>query len=464
MRSLRILAVDDEPHVLDLCREVLSRDGYAVETAVDTEAALGALRARDYDLVLTDLRMPGRDGLELIREARQLIPRMPIVVLTGYPSIESAVAAVRQGADDVVTKPFDNEHLCRVVRRVLRNAPGTRHQTPGPKLAASSLILGESPATVVLRNLIRRAAATESAVLLQGEIGSGKELVARTLHDASKRQGEPFLALDGPALDTVLDRIGFGGGRENPEHSGAQGLRAHAAGGSLFLDDVDELAPGVQARLLRYLDDHGADVPPEHGGGTAKLRVIAASREDLQVAVKAGLFREDLYFRLNVIPLRVPPLRERLEDIPILVNGLLAEYSRLRQEPPRRFSGACLQRLACYSWPGNVRELRNVMERMVSLADGPEVTTADIPAEILQAAAMEKGVPGESRMVFREAKKFAVGQFEREYLHTLLARHDGNVTRSASAAGLNRSAFQRLMRKYGLRSASYRQAKGEWPS
>ncbi|MCZ6600758.1 MAG: sigma-54 dependent transcriptional regulator [Acidobacteria bacterium] len=464
MGSLRILAVDDEPQVLDLCREVLSQDGYAVETATDTDAALGELRGGDYDLVLTDLRMPGRDGMELIREARRLTPHLPIVVLTGYPSIESAVAAVRQGADDVVTKPFDNEHLCRVVRRALQNSPRDGRKVAAPQLAASSRILGESRATVDLRDLIRRAAATESTVLLQGEIGSGKELAARTLHDASRRQGKPFLALDGTALNTVLGMIGFAGEEEDHDCEGAQSLPANAGAGSLFLDDVDELAPGLQAKLLRFLDHHEAQVAPKQGAGAARPRVIAASREDLQAAVKAGTFREDLYFRLNVIPLRVPSLRERLGDIPVLVQGFLAEFSQLRQEPQKRFSGACLERLASYSWPGNVRELRNVMERMVSLVDGIEVTTTDIPAEILQAVATEKGMPGEARMVFREAKKHAVGQFEREYLHTLLARHDGNVTRSASVAGLNRSAFQRLMRKYGLRSVSYRQAKGEWPS
>jgi two-component system nitrogen regulation response regulator NtrX len=456
----RILAVDDEPHILALCREVLTQDGYAVETAADTDAALRELRAGKYDLVLTDLRMPGRDGLELIRDARRLTPGLPIVALTGYPSIESAVAAVRQGADDVVTKPFDNEHLCQVVRRVLEGSPGNGRSVSAAKLAAPGRILGESRATVDLRALIRRASATESTVLLQGEIGSGKELVARTLHDASPRQGEPFLALDGTALNAVLGMIGFAGEEEDPDREEVQSLPANVGSGSLFLDDVDELAP----RLLRFLDDHGAQVAGKHGPGAIRPRIIAATRGGLQAAVQAGLFREDLYFRLNVIPMRVPALRERLGDIPVLAQGFLAEFSRLRQEAPKRLSGACLQRLASYSWPGNVRELRNVMERMVSLADGSEVTTADIPPEILQAVATMEGLPGEARMVFREAKKHAVGQFEKEYLHILLARHDGNVTRSASAAGLNRSAFQRLMRKYGLRSTSYRQAKGEWPS
>jgi DNA-binding NtrC family response regulator len=264
------------------------------------------------------------------------------------------------------------------------------------------------------------------------------------------------MAVDSATLQMRVVSKDRDGEESGPQAGGLRAIMTAARDGSLFLDDVEDLSPGLQSRLLRLLDQAAAALS---AGGTARRwpRIIAASRCDLRDAVASGRFREDLYFRLNVIPLRVPPLRERRSDIAVLAHGFVAEFSRLRRSPPARITEDCLEALAGYAWPGNVRELRNVMERMLSLADSQEVTVRDIPAELLAVASAGAGAAAAGGVeIFREAKRRTVARFERDYIDHILGEHEGNVTRSAVAAGLNRSAFQRLMRKHGLRSRSYR--------
>ena len=451
MSGPRILAVDDEPGILELCREVLNGAGYQVETASSADAALDRLQASSYDLMLTDLRMPGKDGIALIEATQSLTPDLPVVVITGYPGMEGSVESVRHGAVDLITKPFDTVELCRVVQRSLAEALSRQAHSPAPEE-----LLGSSPAMARLQKILERAAATDSTILVEGESGTGKELVARTLHSRSGRRSGPFMVVDCATLQMRLVDKGRGADDSGPRAGGLRAIMTAARDGSVFLDDVDDLSPSLQSRLLRLLDQATASMASGNQGRSWP-RVIAASRGGLRDAVEAGLFREDLYFRLNVIPVRVPPLRERGADLAMLAHGFLAEFARLRQDPPVRITQECLAVLAGYPWPGNVRELRNVVERMLSLADGEEVTVNDIPAELMAdvSAGAEASAPGESQ-IFREAKRRTVVRFERDYIHHLLGEHDGNVTRSAAAAGLNRSAFQRLMRKHGLRSLSYR--------
>ncbi len=461
MGAERILAVDDEAGIRELCRDVLAGAGYAVDTATGTGTALERLRDQDYDLVLTDLRMPGRNGLELLHAARAVQPDLPVVVFTGYPSIEVAVEAIREGAEDFLPKPFNTEHLCHVVGRVLaRRRLEQENQLLRMQLGESfdaARLRGRSPALRELLGLIHKAAPTDSSVLILGESGTGKELVARSLHGLSRRAARPFVPLDCTAMpETLLESELFG--YEKGAFTGATarrpGLMESAAGGTLFLDEIGDLSAALQAKLLRVLEERrvrrlgGQELLP------VDVRVVAATNVDLPEAIRQGRFREDLYFRLNVIPLRVPPLRERLEDLSELVQGFLEEFAGRRQDPPRRVDPQALAALEAYAWPGNVRELRNVIERLVSLAAGEEITLADLPAEILASAGTGQDRPGMSG--FREAKRRVVDRFERDYLHKLLATHAGNVTRSADASGMNRSAFQRLMRKHRLRSADYR--------
>jgi DNA-binding NtrC family response regulator len=451
MARARILAVDDEPGILELCREVLNGAGYQVETAAGADAALDRLQENRYDLMVTDLRMPGQDGIALIEATQSLTPDLPVVVITGYPGMEGAMESVRHGAVDLITKPFDTVELCRVVERSLAQASSRSPHTAGPEE-----LLGESPAMTRLRKILDRAAATDSTILVEGESGTGKELVARTLHSRSRRRLGPFMVVDCATLQMRLVDKGRGRDDSGSQGGGLRAIMTAARDGSVFLDDVDNLSPSLQSRLLRLLDQGSASMASGKGV-SRRPRVIAASRSDLRAAVAAGRFREDLYFRLNVIPLRVPPLRERGSDLAVLAHGVLAEFSRLRQDPPVRITEECLDALAGYPWPGNVRELRNVVERMVSLADGKEVTVNDIPSELMANATTGVAAltPGECE-IFREAKRRTVVRFERDYIHRILGEHEGNVTRSAEAAGLNRSAFQRLMRKHGLRSRSYR--------
>jgi len=466
MTGERILAVDDEEHVLHLCRDVLSGAGYRVDTAGEAVSALRRLREASYDLVLSDLRMPGKSGLDLLEEVRSTAPDLPFVVFTGYPSVESAVEAMRGGAVDFLPKPFDNEHLCLVVRRVLdRRRLEDENRILRAQLgerAHETRIRGGSRAILKLLDLIRRAAPTDSNILILGDSGTGKELVARNIHGLSRRRSRPFVPLDCAALpEGLLESELFG--HEKGAFTGAlaqrQGLIESAAGGTLFLDEIGDLSVGLQAKLLRMLEERyvrrvgGKDLLP------VDIRVVAATNVDLPCAIREGRFREDLYFRLNVIPIRAPSLKERMEDIPVLVEAFLEEFSQQRPEPPRKMSAEALDLLLRYPWPGNVRELRNVVERMMSLATGRVITVADVPPEILVSPPQrETAGTAAADLAFRDAKRCTVDRFEREYLHRLLAVHEGNVTQSAREAGMNRSAFQRLMRKHRLRSSAYRAA------
>ena len=466
MRADRILAVDDELHVRELCREVLEADGYQVDVAETAADALERLQQDPYDLVLTDLKMPRESGIDLLRAARKAAVDVPFVLLTGYPSIETAVEAVREGAEDFLPKPFSKDHLARVVRRVLERRRGERRNGQvGPGFSGTlepPRLIGRSRAVERLRELIRRAAPTESNVLILGESGTGKELVARSLHILSPRRLRAFVPLDCAAVPEDLIESELLG-HEEGAFAGAvarrPGLIESAAGGTLFLDKIGDLSPRLQAKLLRVLEEGKLRRVGGREWLPVDVRVVAATQVDLPAAVGRGQFREDLYFRLNVIPVAVPPLRERSEDIPLLVEAFLAEFAGCRPDPPRQLAPAAQEALLGYPWPGNVRELRNTIERMVSLATTRTIELQDAPAEIVAGGVPPSGdEAAASHVAFRRAKRLTVDRFEREYLHCLLTVHGGNVTRSAREAGMKRSAFQRLMRKHQLSSRGYRQA------
>ncbi|MFQ5719849.1 MAG: sigma-54-dependent transcriptional regulator [Acidobacteriota bacterium] len=466
MTTGHILAVDDEPGVRDLCQDVLEADGFAVDVVADPSAALDRLRRHHYDLVLADLSMPSQSGIDLLRGARHLAPDVPFVILTGHPSIEGAVEAVRAGAADFLAKPIDSTRLTAVIHDVLFRTGSRAGHAPDDSLsAASSRLLGHSPAMEDLRRLIDRAAPTESNVLIQGETGTGKERVALALHRRSRRHARPFVTAECAAVSDELlevELFGRGTGR-SPLHTDREaGLLVRADGGTLFLDEIGEMSHRVQAKLLRVIEGGSLPVP---GGGRpvpVDLRVVAATPVDLRARVSTGAFREDLFFRLNVIPVEVPPLRARRRDIPVLVDAFIEEVAACRPDPPRCITAEVMDLLMRYPWPGNVRELRNVVERMVSLAVGPDIGVADVPDEIISGDGdvAEPGMGGEAPMEFRRAKRQMVDRFERRYLHRLLSAHGGNVTRAARSSGMKRSAYQRLMRKHGLTSRAYRRPAG----
>ncbi|TMA88754.1 MAG: sigma-54-dependent Fis family transcriptional regulator [Deltaproteobacteria bacterium] len=388
----RVLVVDDEARVAGVVATALGRAGYECETCASGTAALAALEERAADVVVTDWRMPEMDGVELLRRLRARWPNLPVILLTAYGTIPSAVAAMREGAFDYVTKPFDNDDLRAAVSRALELARLAREnrylrQEVGNRYAPEAMI-AESPRTQELLALVRRVAPSRAGVLIQGESGTGKELVARLLHYWSERVGQPFVAVNCKAFaEGVLESELFG--HEKGAFTGAVAVRAgcfeRAAGGTLFLDEIAEVGVDFQAKLLRVLQDGEV----LRVGGTlprpVDVRIVAATNRALREEIAAGRFREDLYFRLNVLPIQLAPLRERREDILPLARRFLARHAA---EVGRQlaFTPEAEQALVAHAWPGNVRELENAVERAVVLARGATISPEDFLLEAATAA------------------------------------------------------------------------------
>ena len=443
-----ILVVDDEESLRTVLHSQLTRLGHEVVLAADGEAALAAIRSRDFALVVTDVKMPRLSGLDLLRVVRSERPDTPVVLLTAHGSIETAVEAMKHGAFDFLTKPFDRDELRTLVEKAMR-ARGARVREPRPAPdgpGANQVPLGRSPRMRELERLIERAAASPSTVLIRGETGVGKELVARALHGKSARRDGPFVVQNCGALpENLIESELFG--HEKGSFTGAEkrkpGRIEIADGGTFFLDEVGELPLPMQTRLLRVLEDGeilavGALRPVK-----ADVRWIAATNRDLKKEVAAGRFREDLYFRLRVIELVIPPLRERLDDLPDLVESLGARLSvRLaRKVPP--LSPAAMDLLRAHDFPGNVRELENLLERAVVLAQGASLGPDDFPDLAPPASAADtSSLKGMARAV--------TSAVEKREIEDALEAHGGNVTRTAEALGVSRRGLQNKMKEYGI--------------
>ena len=375
-----VLLVDDNEDLRYVLATVLSRHGYRVVEAADEPSAVEALRLHRPSLVLSDLRLPQGDGLGVLRAAKELDPALPVLLMTGYGAIEEAVAAMREGALDYLPKPVDHEHLVLTVSRaieqrrlvtenlLLKEALGTRHGAP--------TIIGEHPALLeVLRNL-RRVAPTDTTVLLGGESGTGKELFARALHAHSDRAGGPFVAINCAAIpETLLETELFG--HEKGAFTGANarkpGRFEFAHGGTLFLDEIGEMPISLQAKVLRVLEDRSFERVGSNTTLHVDVRLVAASNRDLRAAVAARTFREDLFFRLSVFPITIPPLRQRGSDVPLLASHFVERFAREQNKRPPHLSSSATAALQVHTWPGNVRELQNCIERAVILAEGDTV-------------------------------------------------------------------------------------------
>jgi len=382
-----VLVVDDEPSNLASIEKIFQRDGMRVLTAGSARAALDLLRAHRVEVVLTDLMMPGTSGIELLRAIKQLAPDTEVVLMTAYGTVETAVQAMREGAYDFVEKPLKRMTIIKSVRKAAERrslVAENRTLRQELKLLTKREIIGSSPALRRVLDVATQAAPSSATVLVLGESGTGKELVARYIHDHSARRHAPFVAVNCSAIpETILEAELFG--HERGAFTGAfarrEGRFARAAGGTLFLDEIGELTPSVQVKLLRVLQE--GEYEPI-GGDTvrADVRVVAATNKDLRAEISAGRFREDLFYRLNVIAITVPPLRARREDIPLLVDHFLGVYcaknNRGRLEAPREV----IARLLDYSWPGNVRELENVIERAAVLCRGEKLSLDDLPESI----------------------------------------------------------------------------------
>jgi two-component system response regulator AtoC len=460
----KILVVDDEPEALENCRRILRRLRFDCMTESDPRRALDLLVRERPELVLTDLRMPGLDGMDVLTAAKRLDPRAQVVLMTAYATVQTAVSSMREGAFDFLTKPFSSVELEEVVRRALmKRTLRWEEEDSGPLIEEAesdqrgsgwSGIIGHSPAMREVLSLLAKIAPTTANVLIYGESGTGKELTARAIHARSARAGKPFVPVDCVSLtESLLETELFG--HEKGSFTGAvhakPGLFEMANGGTIFLDEVSGMSTGLQARLLRVLQER--QVRPV--GGTrfvdVDVRVLAASNQDLEQACARGEFRSDLFYRLNVIQVSLPPLRARLGDVGLLADEFLrriVERNGRSVADDLSFDLEALELLEAYAWPGNVRELQNVVERAAALTDGPLITAKHLPERlhVRDAAAQER-----SSASFKQAKQHVVKSFERGFLLELLKRHRGHITQAAREAGVDRKTIERMLKRHGLR-------------
>jgi DNA-binding NtrC family response regulator len=443
----KILIVDDEPFNLDLLEQELTDRGYVVERARDGAEALRKTESLRPDIVLLDYMMPGMSGLDVLRELQSSESDVPVIVMTAHGSIEVAVQAMKLGAYDFVVKPFEPDHIALAVQKALAHG---RLRRGAAAVAEESderyrLVAGRSAPMQHAVDLARKAAASRSTVLLLGESGSGKEIFARAIHAWSERRDEPFIAINCVGLSRELlesELFGHEKGAFTGAHRLKKGKIELAHRGTVLLDEVGDISQELQTKLLRFLQERDF----ERVGGTRPIsvdvRIIAATNRDLEVAVKDGKFREDLYHRLNVIPLALPPLRERRDDILELARFFLGRFARETKKPFAAISPEAEERLRAYAWPGNVRELANVIERAVVLGHGPLLRPQDLPPRVA-AAGHDPGPEVGSYQT-------AVNAYRRELIIGALRRAGGNRAAAAAALGLHRTHLLRLIRALGI--------------
>jgi DNA-binding NtrC family response regulator len=452
----RILIVDDEPSVRDSLARTVEREGHEVALAADLRTGRRLLAEGTFDLLLTDIRLGDGSGLDLVAAGRQASAALRIVAMTAFGSVELAVEAMRRGADDFIEKPFQTDMLRRRLERVLepvrlagrvarleRENEVLREETFEP--TPDDALVGSSAAMALVRDRIERVAPTAASVLIRGETGTGKELVARTLHRRSPRAAGPFVAFNGGAVAEGLAESELFG-HEKGAFTGADRRRVGrfelADGGTLFLDEVGELAPALQVKLLRVLQERRF----ERVGGTATVevdvRVVAATHRDLEQWTRDGRFREDLYYRLDVVTIEVPPLRDRPDDVPVLADLFLARYGTRPGSP--RLAPASLAALQAQPWPGNVRELENTLHRACILARGDELTVEDLD--------LKDAAGGTSTEAPTADLRATLARVERELIERAVREHGGNLSAAGRALGVERNLLRYKLRKHGLRS------------
>lgn len=456
--SARILIVDDERNLRRVLSAHLKREGWEVGEAVDGVEALDRLAQGVWSLVITDLKMPNLDGLGLLEQTAARHPDLPVVLITAHGTIETAVCAMKRGAFDYITKPFDQDELLAVVRKALATSErqGREARRGGPAGSAVEII-GVSPAIQALLKMIDRVADSPSSVLIQGETGTGKELVARALHQKSRRASKPFIAVNCGAIPENLmesEFFGYEKGAFTGAASSKPGRFELADGGTLFLDEIGELPKPMQVKLLRVLQEQTL----ERVGGVKTIRidvrVLSATHQDLKQQIKEGRFREDLFYRLNTVTLKLPALRERKEDLPLLIDHLLQKYSDRLRRPLRGMSSEARAAVTVYSYPGNIRELENIIERGVLLSQGELLRLEDLPEE-LHATPLPIGTEESSSPDrIKERLKSIKGQMEREMIVAALKETGGNVTLAAKQLGLSRKGLQLKMKGYQIKRDS----------
>ncbi|MBL8755950.1 MAG: sigma-54-dependent Fis family transcriptional regulator [Planctomycetes bacterium] len=462
MAKSRVLVVDDERDLAESTAYFLERAGFTAEFVTSAADALAAMAREPFAVVVSDVRMPRMSGMELLAAIKRSDPDVEVLLLTGYPDLQMAVAAIKQGAFDYLAKPFVEkdlvEHVAKAAahRQVKERNEGLRERLrSGP---AGRRLIHASPAFADAVAMLERAARTDASVLLIGESGTGKELLAHHLHDSSARADKPFVPVDCASIPTDLfesELFGHVKGAFTGAVHQKLGLFQVADGGTLFLDELGELPLGFQSKLLRAIQERSVRPVGSNEQQAVDVRIVAATNRNLQKEVDEGRFRADLFYRLDVVRVVVPPLRDRREDIDVLVRHFIARFGGKVGMVDVSPEAAVV--LRGHMWPGNVRQLRNAIERACALGSGPDLRLADLPPELLDPESAT--VYGEDTLggTFQEVKARHLKAIESGYLESLLKKHKGNVTHCSEEAGMARSAFQKLMTKYGIRSADFRE-------
>jgi two-component system nitrogen regulation response regulator NtrX len=444
-----ILVVDDERNILKSLQGILEDEGFAVRQAETGRRALEEIAAAEPDLVLLDIWLPDVDGVEVLKQIKEGRPALPVVMMSGHGTIEIAVRSTKLGAYDFIEKPLSMEKTILTIRHALRQNELTRENLGLRRVLEDKYrIVGESPAVRDLLAQIEVAAPTNGRVLISGENGTGKELVARLIHLRSKRLKGPFVELNCAAIpEELIESELFG--HEKGSFTGAvarkQGKFELADGGTLFLDEVADMSLRTQAKVLRALEEQAFTRVGGTRTITTDVRVIAASNKNLDEEIQGGRFREDLFYRLNVIPFFIPPLRERIEDIPHLVGHFIESFAAEQGLPAKTVSAEALDLLRAYQWPGNIRELKNIVERLLIMGGRVTITAADIPSPIQSAPVLDQK-EFQHLLSLREAR----AEFEKGYIADILAQNAGNVSRTAKILGIERSNLHRKLKALGI--------------
>jgi two-component system response regulator HydG len=436
-----ILAVDDAPTTLEVLERNLTTQGYRVFTAQSVPEAITILKTTPVELVITDLKMPGVSGLDLIRHVRENFKETEVIMITGYPTVEGAVKAVKTGAEEYLTKPFTDEELLSAVRRAMDKLHVRLAASPRwlQRIPATYGLIAESEAMHPVFDLLAKAASTSATVLISGESGTGKELIARAIHYSSPRNSAPFVPVNCGAIpEDLLESELFG--HVKGAFTGATETRAGffqtADGGTIFLDEISETSLSMQVKLLRVLQDKEVCMVGSTRSRKVDVRILASTNKDLLHLVKNGGFRDDLFFRLNVITIDIPPLRKRGNDILLLAHHFVKQFSEESGKPTPRFSDEALQVLRNYHWPGNVRELENVIQRLVVMTDGTLIEVPDLPSLMRFSALRGEGF------------NRTLAEVETEYIRNVLASVEGNKTRAAEILGIDRKTLREKLKLY----------------
>jgi len=464
MNDRKILVVDDqEPH-RDLMRSALAAKGFSIETAASGEEAIERMKDQSFDLVLTDQRMRGISGVDLMRAIRAQKPELPVIIVTAHGTVDTAVNAMKAGATDYIQKPFTPDELLIVVQRVLERQDLVEEvRTLRERIAEPyrfDRIISQSPKMHEIFDVIRHLADLDTTVLITGETGTGKELVAHAIHYNSTRRNQRFVRINCGALpETLLESELFG--HERGAFSGAvqarRGKFEYAADGTLLLDEIGDVSPAMQLKLLRVLQEK--EIQRVGGNETipVDVRILATTNRNLEQAVAEGGYRNDLYYRLNVVRIHLPPLRERMEDVPLLAEHFLKSFAGKSGRALHRIHHNVMNALLNYDWPGNVRELANTIERAAVMTSGEEITTIDIARE-RRASHSPATVNLTPETSFKDGRRQIIAEYELAYLTECLRRHKGNINLCAQACGVDTKTFYRKMQEYGLDKRSFKKS------